>query len=717
MVRALGPLLLAALAAPAAAVEVDVYDAIAGVPGAVHDAAETPDGTIWFATDAGLVRFDGTGFETITTDEVPELRTNRVLSLGAAPNGLLFVGTELGLTRRARGGWAAMGKQQPALEGAPLRSIFLDDRRRIWYATDTGLYRSAERGAEEIRPNNRSLPRVNGIGESRDGDVWVAAETLLRFPGGDPLDAESVPGLPPVTAIASHQAGDLWIGTASGLYRHEPRGLVRVSELDVVALRADRDGAVWIAARSGELWRELDGVVERFELSSVPGGTTRPLLDDSTGALWIATAGGVARLRGVVRRSGSPAAGGFAPAIERVYLDGRRAPLQPGGSLRFTPLAASAAVAIEYGARGSNLPLELEYRYRMDGIDDEWVLAERRRSVRYGSVAPGRYRFRVQARRRFEDWDDAEATLRLTIAPRFYRTGWFRAGVVGTLALLVVGAFVLRARRARSRERALARQVAERTSDLHGAKLALEEANQSLERRVADGIDALRDAERMAAYGRLVAGVAHEVRQPLFAVSTITYVLADKLRGREDIAPQMDLLSREVKRMASMMDELLEFARPFKLLVAPTGLAELMAEAIETAGAEADPGDAPVELSSSCEPDLPAVRLDRARMLQVLVNLAQNARRHAAGVTRIALAARAGDADHVVLSVENDGAPIPPDILPQIFEPFFSGGRGTGLGLAIARRIVESHAGTLDVVSGDGQNTRFTIRLPVAGPA
>jgi two-component system sensor histidine kinase AtoS len=208
----------------------------------------------------------------------------------------------------------------------------------------------------------------------------------------------------------------------------------------------------------------------------------------------------------------------------------------------------------------------------------------------------------------------------------------------------------------------------------------------------------------------MVAGVAHEVRQPLSALTTITFVLTDKLRERADLGREVTLLDHEVKRMAAMMDELLDFAQPAKLLVAPTAIVALFADAVETFRAESH-RETPT-VASTAGPGLDAVILDRGRMVQVLVNLLQNARRHAAGITRIELRAHRV-ADDVVLVVENDGAGIDAALLPNIFEPFTTGGRGTGLGLAIARKLVELHGGTIVVATGD--TTRFTIRLPADG--
>jgi signal transduction histidine kinase len=214
----------------------------------------------------------------------------------------------------------------------------------------------------------------------------------------------------------------------------------------------------------------------------------------------------------------------------------------------------------------------------------------------------------------------------------------------------------------------------------------------------------------MAAYGQMVAGVAHEVRQPIFALGTAAHVLHQKLADRDDVARQVALVQRETKRMNAIMDELLDFARPPGLVKTPVRPKAVLAEAADIFAAE--PGDAvAVRVEAG---DLAPVPLDEARMVQVLVNLMGNARKHAAGLTRIVLRASVADGK-LRIDVDNDGAGIPADVVPSIFEPFFSRGKGkgTGLGLAIVKRIVAEHGGDIRVAAGDA-GTCFTIEVPAA---
>src|SRR5262249_40805436 len=152
--------------------------------------------------------------------------------------------------------------------------------------------------------------------------------------------------------------------------------------------------------------------------------------------------------------------------------------------------------------------------------------------------------------------------------------------------------------------------------------------------RVQNGISALREAERMAAYGTMVASVAHEIRHPIFAVKAAAYILKEKIQNEKDFSKQFAILDRETARMARLMDDLLEFAKPASLLLTNVEPLSLLDEAKNTFLTN-HPGKVNIEISAPN--DLPAVVLDRDRILQVLLNLMTNAQKHATGLTQIRL--------------------------------------------------------------------------------
>jgi len=249
-------------------------------------------------------------------------------------------------------------------------------------------------------------------------------------------------------------------------------------------------------------------------------------------------------------------------------------------------------------------------------------------------------------------------------------------------------------------------------SERKQAEQRLREFTEHLERRVQDGIDALREAERMAAYGNMVATVAHEIRHPIFALQAAAYVLKDKIKSEESLSKQYSILERETARMTRLMDDLLEFAKPPSLLLSNVDPASLLEEAKQVFATQNEALKVEVIISSS----LPRVVMDRDRILQVLMNLMSNAQKHVTKLKEIRISAQPANSS-VLFAVHNDGSGISPDQLEGIFEPFFTTGKGTGLGLAIVKRIITQHHGSVYVESDPQNGTTFSFHLPVAGPS
>lgn len=228
----------------------------------------------------------------------------------------------------------------------------------------------------------------------------------------------------------------------------------------------------------------------------------------------------------------------------------------------------------------------------------------------------------------------------------------------------------------------------------------------------------LRHSETLAAMGRLVAGVAHEVRNPLFGISsTLDAMEASAETGR--VNPRYrEVLRREAERLNKLMADLLDFGRtpPADRTVEP--LRATLAEAIRNCQPSADA--AGVAVADRSSDDAP-VRMHRDRLLQVHVNLIENALQHAPRDSEVVITTRATTDDRkqrwIEYCVTDSGPGFAPGDLERVFEPFFTRRRkGTGLGLAIVRRIVDEHHGTIEAGNRPEGGAVMTVRLPVADP-
>jgi two-component system sensor histidine kinase HydH len=221
--------------------------------------------------------------------------------------------------------------------------------------------------------------------------------------------------------------------------------------------------------------------------------------------------------------------------------------------------------------------------------------------------------------------------------------------------------------------------------------------------------------ERLATVGNLAAAVAHEIRNPLSAVSMGLQRLRAEFEPaeREEYLRMVDLVQGEVRRLNGIVEEFLSLARPIRLSLGPVPVADLVGEVGQLIEPQARAAGIVVE--QEIPAPLGEVAADRDRLKQVLLNLVLNAIEAMPAGGRLTLGATiSGSAP--VLTVADTGSGIAPELLPRVFEPYVTTKtRGLGLGLAIARRIVEAHGGRIEAESRAGQGTRFRITLPREG--
>jgi PAS domain S-box-containing protein len=225
----------------------------------------------------------------------------------------------------------------------------------------------------------------------------------------------------------------------------------------------------------------------------------------------------------------------------------------------------------------------------------------------------------------------------------------------------------------------------------------------------------VRRSETMAAMGAIVAGVAHEVRNPLFSISATTEAFEARHQDAATARPYLENLRREVDRLNVLMSDLLELGRPPSRETEAGDLAPVAREAFDSMRPFADVKG--VVLDIAWPAALPRIRFDRRRMLLVFRNLAENAIEYSPVGGRVSASAgvdHVDGKDWLVCWVQDSGRGFAPEDMQRVFEPFFTRRRGgTGLGLSIAQRIVEEHGGTIGVANAEGGGGRVTLRLPV----
>ncbi|MBT8074436.1 MAG: HAMP domain-containing protein [Xanthomonadales bacterium] len=270
------------------------------------------------------------------------------------------------------------------------------------------------------------------------------------------------------------------------------------------------------------------------------------------------------------------------------------------------------------------------------------------------------------------------------------------------------------------------------TEALRKSRVDLEEWGRTLEKKVEEARHELELAhaeaarsEKLASVGLLAAGIAHELNNPLTGVLTFSHLVRKNLPDDSRDAEDLDLVIRETKRCASIIRRLLDFSREKTPEKAYGDLNAIIKDTLKIVEQPAQVED--IELVTDLDENLPPVWLDENLIKQVIMNMLVNAR-HAIGRDgRITISTRlrrqeecpeaiADAGDFAEITIADTGCGIPEQDLQKVFDPFFTTkdvGRGTGLGLSVSYGTVESHRGTIEVDSVEGEGTEFRIYLAI----
>jgi two-component system NtrC family sensor kinase len=241
-------------------------------------------------------------------------------------------------------------------------------------------------------------------------------------------------------------------------------------------------------------------------------------------------------------------------------------------------------------------------------------------------------------------------------------------------------------------------------------------------RRTAAAENQVLQSEKQASVGRLAAGVAHEINNPLTGVLTYTHMLLRRKDLPDDIRADLEVIADSTERVRTIVKGLLEFSRQTKLTPEPTQVNHLIGSTISLVENQALVKGVSIKFNPG--ENLPMVVLDRGQFQSVLLNMIINALDATEPgdtitlYTATGLSASDSGRKGVEITIADTGSGIPPENLDKLFDPFFTTkevGKGTGLGLSVSLGIVQRHGGTIRVQSEVGKGTRFFVWLPIEG--
>lgn len=225
-------------------------------------------------------------------------------------------------------------------------------------------------------------------------------------------------------------------------------------------------------------------------------------------------------------------------------------------------------------------------------------------------------------------------------------------------------------------------------------------------------------AEKLASIGRLAAGVAHEINNPLHGLKSCLFAMQRERDNPAEVTKYLSLADEAVERISSVVDKLLNFSRQGAQQRTEMNLNEVIEKVLALMSYRLDKGG--ISVVKELDPSLPSIHADPQLIGQVVMNMLINSYDSIQDGGEIRISTRRTEGQNVCMVIADTGCGIAEEHLDKIFDPFFTtkeDGQGTGLGLSVSLGIVEAHGGTITVQSKVGVGTTFQVRLPIGGSA
>lgn len=716
--------------------------------------AEGNNGEVFVGTDGGgLNRYHRStglfthvnGGKTGLSDKLAiltmEKDRNGDLWIGTFSKGLFRYNPAIGSSRQF-----TKGTGQDAISNNDIFSLRQDSRGWLWIGTNGGgadvydtrtnrmLYHYTSKPAGS---DNRFLPLngyIRGIEEDRQGYIWMGScgTGLVRLnpaTGKCDLYTSSNSNLPSmdVRCMLYLSNGNLWVGTGNGLSRFDT-ATHRFITYDAKQGMANTVVHNIIEGDNGVLWVSTNNGISSF--NTVTGRFTNYLHYNGVQNNNFVMRSGIRMADGEIFFGGLDGFNSFYPRqlkqnhnIPAVVLTDLHVANQPVTPADKGPIqehiSTAGSIQLRYGQNFSlgfaaldyTSPEQNRYAYRLEGFDKDWIDAGASQTAYYTNIDPGDYVFHVKACNNDGVWNTTGATVRIHIAPPFWRTGY-----AWLLYAALVGGILLYSRY-RTLEKMRRKFAAEQEKLL--ARQQLEQERKEAE--VARELDQLKI--------KFLTNLSHEFRTPI----SLIMGPVDNLLGKkhdEAAAGQLGMIKRNARRLLNLVNQLLDFRRleeqELTLHALPGEIIGFVREVFDSFTDMA--ARKKISYQLHCQVNSLFVAFDHNKLERILFNLLSNAFKFTQATGSISVLVHAAETTinnttttWLTLQVTDTGMGIPEEKQERIFERYFQSNtatailsQGSGIGLSITKEFVQMHGGTIAVSSQPGEGTTFTIRLPFA---
>ncbi|MFZ4621244.1 MAG: two-component regulator propeller domain-containing protein [Bacteroidota bacterium] len=683
-------------------------------------------GTQWLGTNGGGVTVweNGTA-KTYTIGSTP--LSNIVRTVLDDKAGTIWLGTSDGVYSSPSSSPYSF-KRYSGITAKTTLSSFQSRDKTVWLGTmESGIYSLSNKKLSHYTTANGLISNsVRAIAQHPDGSMWFGMDGGIqilgpgtkgkwkRFPGNRELTKEEI------RDIYIDTDSIVWIGTdRGGLRRFGSNGVKQYlapegyDAISVHEIQEDNLGFFWLtcnkgifrvnkeelnAIARGEKTRaafSLYGIVDGMGSSECNGGCQPAGWKMMNGTIWFPTMKGVT----IVSPQKLPTNTIVPPVyIQNVSADGNN--IEMIDSAVYIRAGANR-ITISFTALSLSAPDLVQFKYKLDGYDKEWIDGGNSRSVSYTGIDPGEYHFRVIGSNNDGVWNTVGASITVNQFPHFYQTSWFSISVMLLFTGMIFSAYRMRINVLKKREYELQSLVDERTYRLQLEKERAEQANQFK--------------------GELVHIVAHDLKNPLTTIVGMSHFLQEENFDLSTVKESAKAISGSAQQMVDLITDFLNVESmeqgKINLRRLPLSLSELTGYVLSMNRSLAEKKQQRVDLKV-CSTEESMVLADSERLYQSIENLFSNAVKYSPIGSPIVVRVERIGAD-VRLSVNDTGAGLSDDDQKKLFGKFqklsarpTGNETSTGLGLSIAKLIVELHGGRIWAESALGRGSTFYIQLP-----